>query len=111
LPVAVLKIVPDRFGAKDLSQKMTESERTARGRSYCMADARLDSRASRRRSLLLLGAATVALLADGTGAAADGLTIADTPGAALLVAQSQTISSLAGGGSAGGTVTIADARL
>ncbi len=51
---------------------MTESERTARGRSCCMADARVDSKASRRRSLLLLGAATVALLADGTGAAAGG---------------------------------------
>jgi uncharacterized protein with beta-barrel porin domain len=89
---------------------MAETERNASGHSHCIADARLDPSASRRRSLLLLGAATVALLADGTIAAADGLTIASTPGSALLVAQSQTISSLADGGFAGGTVFIADGQ-
>lgn len=51
---------------------MAESERTARGRSQCMAVVSLGSKASRRRSLLLLCAAMVALLADGAGAAAGG---------------------------------------
>jgi uncharacterized protein with beta-barrel porin domain len=89
---------------------MAESERTARGRSHRRTVPRLDLAASRK--LLLIGAASVALFADGagTGAAADGVTIADTLGAALLIAQSQTISSLSGGGSAGGTVTIADGQ-
>jgi uncharacterized protein with beta-barrel porin domain len=89
---------------------MADPKRSARGRSLCMPDARIFFRALRRRSLLLLGAATAALLANGTGADADGLVIADSPGAALMVGQSETISSLAGGGSAGGTVTVADGQ-
>jgi hypothetical protein len=85
---------------------MAESERRRHRRKV----PRVELGLSRKRSLLLLGAATVALLADGPGAVADGVTIADSPGAVFLVAQSRTISSLSGGGSAGGTVTIADGQ-
>lgn len=100
------KIVLIDSGTKELSPKMAESERIARGPGHRLKVPRLYLATFRKRSLLLLGAATVAVLADGTGAVADGLTVADSQGAALLVAQSRTISSLSGGG----TVTIADGQ-
>jgi uncharacterized protein with beta-barrel porin domain len=53
---------------------MAEFGRTARGRGCCMAFARLDSGASRRRSLLLLGVATAAVLAAVNGASAANFT-------------------------------------
>ena len=62
-----------------------------------MADARLDSRASRRRSLLLLGAATVALLADGTGAAAGGPPNNNGPYNGNVVSNTGTINNYAPG--------------